>query len=169
MSDANIILTGFMGTGKTTVGKLLAERLGYTFVDTDVLIERRSGRTVAEVFSQLGEGAFRWMERSVAADLAARSQTVVATGGGMLLDPTVAAVLGDTGRIFCLTASPEQILQRVVADEKRIARPLLQVSNPRKKILALLAARQALYAQFEQVLTDGISAEKVAQTILDTL
>ena len=150
----NVVLTGFMGTGKTTVGRLLAHRLQYEFVDTDVLIEAR-GETIAEIFRSRGEDAFREIEHALAADLAARRGLVVSTGGRMMLDLRNDASLGRSGRVFCLVASPDAILARVHRDDPRRERPLLSVADPRARIVELLAERAAGYARFEQVETDG--------------
>src|SRR5690606_6565646 len=99
----NVVLTGFMGTGKTTVGRLLAERLGFEFVDTDALITERHG-PIPEIFARDGEAAFRQFERALAAELAERSGLVVSTGGRLMLDPASAAALGNGAAVFCLTA-----------------------------------------------------------------
>ncbi|MGH9134897.1 MAG: shikimate kinase, partial [Ilumatobacteraceae bacterium] len=100
----NIVLTGFMGTGKTTVGRLLAEQLGFEFVDTDQVIEQRHG-AIAEVFRVMGEDAFRRIERELAAELADRERLVISTGGRMMLDPQNVASLSRNGRVFCLVAT----------------------------------------------------------------
>lgn len=168
MQDENVVLTGFMGTGKTTVGKLLALALGYGFVDTDLLIEGRFG-SIADIFATQGEAAFRQMEREVARELAGRTGLVVATGGRMLLDPVNAAALGENGRIFCLTATPEEILARVLGDAAGMERPLLQVANPAQRILELLQARQAQYQQFSQVVTSGKQPDEVTREIVERL
>ena len=164
--EINIILTGFMGTGKTTVGRILAARLGHEFVDTDVLIEARTGRSIPTIFAEDGEAAFRQLERDVAAELAAQQGLVIATGGRLMLDPANAVALGATGYIFCLTATPELILARVMADEKAIERPLLQGPDPATRIRQLLAERASLYAQFAQVDTAGLTPAEVAEQIL---
>ena len=93
----NVVLTGFMGTGKTTVGRLLADELGYEFVDTDELIEQRHG-SIADLFATRGEEAFRELERDVAAELARRSGLVVSTGGRMMLDPANVRALSASGQ-----------------------------------------------------------------------
>ena len=98
----NIILTGFMGTGKTTVGKLLAQRLGYRFVDTDELIQARQKRSIPEIFTESGEAAFRAMEREIAPELAAQEGLIISTGGGMMLDPANIVALAQKGQIFLL-------------------------------------------------------------------
>ncbi len=122
MSRPNIILTGFMATGKTTVGKLLAEQLDYEYVDTDELIVERSGQTVAEIFREKGEAAFREMEATVSRELGDKEGLVISTGGHLMLDAANAAALSKRGRVFCLVATPKEILQRIQND-KRVKRP----------------------------------------------
>ena len=112
----NIVLTGFMGTGKSTVGRVLAEKLGYTFVDTDTVIEQQHG-PIPVIFAAEGEAAFRCFEAEVAATLAQGTHQVIATGGRLMLDPDNAAVLGATGAVFALTASADEILRRVLGDD----------------------------------------------------
>lgn len=165
----NIILTGFMGTGKTTVGRLLAERLGYEFLDTDVTIERQNGRSITTIFSEQGEAAFRHMERMLAQELAQKEGMVISTGGRMMLDPENVAVLKRNGRIFCLAAAPKTILLRVQLDEKLMERPLLAVPNPLGRIHELLQERQEKYQQFPQIMTDDKTPEAVVQMIIDKL
>ena len=136
MKKPNIILTGFMATGKTTVGKLLADELGYGFVDTDELIEERSGQSVTEIFRQKGEAAFRDMEAELAREMAAKQGMVISTGGRMMLDPKNAAALSESGRVFCLVATPEEIMQRVVEDTDQ-RRPRREGPNPSERIVEL--------------------------------
>jgi shikimate kinase len=100
-ASTNVVLTGFMGTGKTTVGRMLAKRLGYEFVDTDGLIESRQARSVARIFEESGEASFRAMEKEVAAELSARERLVISTGGRMLLDPDNLRALSGNGRVYC--------------------------------------------------------------------
>lgn len=159
----NIVLTGFMGTGKSTVGRLLAERLGRPFVDTDALIEQRHG-PIPDIFAEHGEARFRELEREVAAELGARRGQVVATGGRLLLDPANEAALGATGIVVCLTASVDQLVARLAdeADE----RPLLRGGDPAARIGGLLAERAAGYGRFPQVRTDGLTPEAVADAVL---
>src|SRR5262245_20360797 len=108
----NIVLTGFMGTGKTTVGRLLAARLGYEFVDTDQVIFERDGE-IADIFRTRGENAFREIERELARELASRERLVISTGGRMMLDPDNATAFGRNGMIFCLVATPDEIFERI--------------------------------------------------------
>jgi shikimate kinase len=161
----NLILTGFMGTGKTTVGRLLAERLGWAFVDTDELIVAQDGRTITDIFAQDGELYFRELETAVSLELAAQSHLVISTGGRLLLDPVNADALLRNGRAFCLTAAPEEILQRIAQDGRR---PLLKVSDPATRIRELLAIRAEAYGRYPQIQTDGKTAEQVVEEIITT-
>lgn len=164
-NEPNLIVTGFMGTGKTTVGQELARRLGLTFVDTDELIESRHG-PISRIFEEEGEASFREIERSTAKEVGSRGGQVIATGGGMLLDPENLAVLGKSGRIFCLVASAEEIYRRAMDDTLRKDRPLLQAEDAQRRIVELLNERDAVYRRLEQVDTDGRSAEAVAEEIV---
>jgi len=159
----NIILTGFMGTGKTTVGQLLAERLQRPFIDTDDLIVARDGRSIADIFAQDGEAAFRAWERTVALELAQRQGLVIATGGRLMLNEKNAAALAASGQVFCLTAVPQTILARVQDETKR---PLLNVPNPAAQIQRLLDERKEGYGRFRQIHTDGKTAGQIAEEII---
>lgn len=162
--NENIILTGFMGTGKTTVGRLLAERLGMAFVDTDELIVARDGRSISDIFEQEGELFFRELEGEIAAELAGRQGLVIATGGRLMLDRENAAVLGGTGPVFCLTAALEAILARLAPDGER--RPLIKGDDPEGRVRQLLEVRAPLYGRFRPVETTGKSPEEVAGVIV---
>jgi shikimate kinase len=159
--SGNVVLTGFMGTGKSTVGRLLADLLGFEFVDTDVVIERRYG-AIETIFRERGEDAFRAIEREVAGELAAGDGMVIATGGRMMLDPAIAETLGAGAHVFCLVASPETIAARVLDGP---VRPLLAGHDPRARIAELLDERADAYAAFEQVSTDSRSAADVAHDL----
>jgi 3-dehydroquinate synthase len=160
----NIVLTGFMGTGKTTVGRLLAERLGFEFVDTDQLIEQRHGR-IADIFRTRGEAAFREIEHQVATELAERNRLVISTGGRLMLDPRNVASLSRNARVFCLVATPDEILDRVAKDDTPVERPLLSVPDPHQRIVELLAERSPGYRRFAQLTTDRIEADAVADDL----
>lgn len=147
----SLILTGFMGTGKSTVGALVAKRLGRRFLDTDALVVERAGRPIPEIFAEEGEAAFREYELAVARDVGARWNLVVATGGGLLMNPLCVEALRERGRIICLSADVETILQRVRGG----TRPLLQSEEPEAVVLNLLNARAEVYGQFPQIRTDG--------------
>lgn len=164
----NVVLTGFMGTVKTTVGRLLAAHLGYEFVDTDAVIVERHG-PIPAIFAEHGEDEFRRIEREVAAELAGRSGLVVSTGGRMLLDRANAEALGATGRVFCLTASVDTILDRVAPDGDAAGRPLLAGGAVRDRITELLAERAVGYAAFEQVVTDGRPPDAVVADLVARL
>jgi shikimate kinase len=166
--ERNIILTGFMGTGKTTVGRLLAARLGFEFVDTDHVIEARHG-PIASIFAAHGEGAFRSLERGLAQELAARRRLVISTGGRLMLDVANVASLGAEGRVVCLVATPEQILARVLGDGGGPVRPLLADGDPHQRIIELLAERKLGYGRFRQLRTDGLTPEAIADQLADML
>jgi shikimate kinase len=165
MSEQNIILTGFMGTGKSSLGRMLARRLDYRFIDTDTEIERRKGCTVADIFREEGEPAFRALETELVRELSQHQRLVIATGGGLVMNPTNVELLKAGGIIICLTAEPEEILARI--SRQKQVRPLLQETNPDAKIAQLLAQRAPVYAQFRQLATSGQSHEELIAQLLD--
>ena len=144
----NIILIGFMGTGKSAVGKLIASRIGYTFQDTDALIEAKEQRSIPQIFAENGETYFRDLEQQVAKEIALRNKLVVATGGGFVLNPDNLAELRANSIVLGLTAQPEVIYSRVKADRNR---PLLAADNSLQQITDLLAERTKYYAQADLV------------------
>ena len=152
-----------MGTGKTTVGRALADCLGFEFVDTDQIIEADHG-PIPAIFAEQGEDAFRAIERDVAAELAERNRLVIGTGGRLMLDPANAAALGARGRGSCLTAPVEVILERVIGDGTH-HRPLLAGADAASRIRSLLEERADGYGQFEQVDTHGRSPADIAADI----
>lgn len=159
--ERNIVLIGFMGTGKSTVGRRLARSLRRQFIDTDREVERRSGMSVADLFALGGEAAFRDIEADVVRDLAQRRGAVIATGGGTLLRPGSRATLGDS-IIVALTATPEAILNRT----RRHPRPLLSGADPLARIRVLLAEREAVYADADLTIdTSALSTDEVAVAI----
>ncbi len=164
-AQRNVVLTGFMGTGKTTVGRILADRLGYAFVDTDEVIESRAG-PIPEIFEREGEPGFRDMERTVARELAGRTGLVIATGGRMMLDPECAACLEPSGYVVCLNASVETIVERI-GDTAR--RPLLDAGDAPRRVRELLAERAGGYGRFVAVDTDGRSPDEVADAAMARL
>jgi 3-dehydroquinate synthase len=158
----NIVLTGFMGTGKTTVGKLVAEMTGRPFLDTDDQIVGRAGMSIPEIFVTLGEARFREIEKEVCRDLASQDGLVVATGGGMLVDEENRALMESSALVVCLNAAPDAIEERVGRDNQR---PLLKSDWK-----SLLEHRRAVYATISyQVETTGKSPEQVAQEIVALL
>jgi shikimate kinase len=163
----NLVLLGFMGTGKTTVGRLLAQRLGRPFVDVDEWIEAKTGRGIPELFAQRGEAAFRQLEAEAVAYLAEPTGKVLAGGGGIVKSAENVRRLAAGGELVCLTAQPETILARVGHQRHR---PLLAGEDPGARIRALLAEREALYRAIPRaVATDGLSPEAVAEAVLRLL
>jgi shikimate kinase len=159
----NIVLVGFMGTGKTSVGHALAAELDLTFVDMDAMIEAREARPISEIFATDGETYFRTVERQVAQELAARDGLIIGTGGGVVLDPQNISDFSASGLVVCLQASPETILDRVAHDTTR---PLLAGDDKLQSILAILSTRQHLYAALpHQIDTNGRSIEQVREQI----
>lgn len=160
----NLVLTGFMGTGKSAVGRILAARLGRRFVDTDAMIEARHG-PIPAIFEELGEAAFRRFERRAAVEVARTPGLVVATGGRLLLDPVNARAIEATSRVFCLVAPAAEIVRRVTVDGVA-GRPLLAVDDPEAAVARLLRERERGYARFEQVPTVGRTPSQVADAVL---
>ncbi len=161
----NVIITGFMGTGKTAAGRRLAKRLGWRFVDVDQLIEASAKMPIAQVFRQRGEAVFRRLERRWIRRLVRGRQQVIATGGGAFVDEENRALLRVSGPVICLTARPPVILQRV---RPRLAsRPLLAGSrDPLATIQALLARRAKAYAQADLTIdTSDLSVDDVVDRI----
>lgn len=161
----NVVLIGFMGTGKSRVGHMVARRLRLRFVDTDDLIVERLRMPITEIFSRLGEPRFRDIERQVVADVSSREGQVIATGGGVpLLDENVQN-LKKTGLVICLTASPEIIYRRTLRSE---ARPLLGTQEKLERIRGLLDMREHYYTIADhQVDTSSRPASAVAREIVE--
>lgn len=164
--SANLILTGFMGTGKTSVGRELARRLGRPFVDMDAEIEARAGKPIPHIFAQDGETSFRQMESALCKELSARQGLVIATGGGALVDPAIRAQMMSSGTVVCLTCDVEEILRRVT-QTGNADRPLLNVADPRAEIERLLEVRRQAYAAIPwQVDTTELSMAEVAESVM---
>jgi shikimate kinase len=160
----NLALIGFMGAGKTSVGRLVAEQLHFEYLDTDELIVSRTGRSITEIFKTDGEPAFRALEQQVVNELTGRERTVICTGGGLPTNPQNLASLKTHALVVCLWASPEKIWERV---KNQTHRPLLHDPDPQKKIRELLAARERFYKQADVLLnTDIRSAREVAQQVV---
>jgi len=148
----SIALIGFMGTGKTVVGKAVAEKLGKDFVELDVLIEQKAGKPISEIFQQDGEVAFRELEIEVIKRVTENKKQVIACGGGVILNKINIDRLKKDSVIVYLTASPKVILERVSDDEER---PLLQVTNPALTIQELLRFRKPFYEQAADIRIDA--------------
>lgn len=153
-----------MATGKTTIGQLIAKELHLEFIDTDEEIVSRQGLTIPEIFSRFGEGAFREMETAIAEELAGRRGLVISTGGRMMLDSANVALLSKTGSVFCLTATADEILERVARDGG--TRPLLAVDDPKGKVLELLEERRKGYHRFEKVSTSNRQPVEIAKNVI---
>ena len=164
MNTRNIVLVGFMGTGKTTVGRLLAEQTGMPLVDMDASIEERSGKSISDIFAQDGEQHFRVLEREVVLELSAREGQIISTGGGIVLNPDNIADFEKTGLVVCLLADAETVLARVRHDSTR---PLL-AGDKEAQIFELLQSRRHLYESIEHKIdTSGRpSPEPTAQEII---
>ena len=164
----NIILVGFMASGKTSVGRALAERTGWTLVDADDVIAARAGKPIHRIFSEDGEPAFRELERQVIADLCAGERQVIASGGGAFVSEQNREVMLSGGQVFFLSASPATILRRVrEEDAGGPIRPLLAVDDPEARIAELLAQRMPAYAQAHRTVdTDALTAEGAAEQIV---
>ena len=160
----NIALIGFMGTGKSSVGQLVAGQLHFTLLDTDHVIETRIGKTIAEIFAQEGEPAFRALEKKLVEELVGRKKTVISTGGGLPANPDNLASLKKHSLVVCLWASPEKIWERV---RSQTHRPLLHEADPLAKIRSLLAEREPFYRQADVLLNTELRALKdVAQQVI---
>ncbi len=165
---AQIVLTGFMATGKTVVGRSLARALGRPFIDVDGLVETAAGRSIRDIFAADGEAGFRALERAAVERACAVPDAVVATGGGTLLDPENRRRLAASGMIVCLTAEPETILARV---GDPATRPLLAGTNGSAagrltRIRMLLAERAPAYALAHHAIdTTGLSVEQVVESV----
>ena len=163
----NLVLTGFMGTGKTAVGREVARRLGRRFVDMDAEIEARAGKSIPRVFAEDGEETFRRMEAVLCQELSAQDGLVIASGGGTLVDPANRASLLRSGTVVCLTCDVDEILRRL-REGPRSGRPLLNVADPRAEVERLLEARRPAYAAIPwQVDTTRLSVEQVAARVVE--
>lgn len=160
----NLALIGFMGAGKSAVGRSVAEQLGFEFVDTDELIERRVGKSISQIFAQDGEAHFRELERSVVEQLQSENHLVISTGGGLPTRQENIDSLKTHALIVCLWASADKIWERV---RHQSHRPLLQTPDPFAKIQELLAARAPFYRQADVLLnTDNRSVRQAALQVV---
>jgi shikimate kinase len=140
----NLVLIGFMGSGKSSVGRLAAKALGFQFLDTDQIVVDRAGRPISDIFETEGEAAFRAMETESIESLAHLNRCVVSTGGGAILSSHNRQLLRALGFVVCLTASEEVLFERVSRNSKR---PLLQTENPRATLSKLIQDRDSLYRE----------------------
>lgn len=167
MKGKNIVLTGFMGTGKTEVSRELARLTGYAQVDVDSEIEKSAGMTIAEIFKRFGEPRFREMETREIKTVSQGRSLIISTGGGAVMKDENMEALRAGGFIVCLSASPETILKRTSNDSTR---PLLQVEDPLNKIKELLSLRQPYYERADVMIdTEGKTPLQVAEEIIENI
>lgn len=160
----NLALIGFMGTGKSSVGRVAAHMLGYGFVDTDHLIETRAGKTITAIFAEEGEPAFRAWESRVVEELSSLDRMVIATGGGLPINEANVDSLKAHALVVCLWAPPELIWERVRTHSHR---PLLQDPDPLAKIRHLLAVREPYYRKADVLInSEWRSLKEVAQQVV---
>lgn len=160
----SLILVGPMGAGKSTIGRLLAALLNFSFKDSDRVIEERTGADIPWIFDVEGEEGFRQRETAVLKELVNEESLVLATGGGIVIKPENRQLLISGGEVIYLTASTEQLIERTYKDKKR---PLLQVDDPARKIAQLIEQRDPLYREVADYIisTDRRSPKSVAQEI----
>jgi len=165
----NIVLIGFMGSGKSSVGRELARLLGYPLVDTDALVAKRAGKSIPRIFAEDGEETFRDLESRVLSELHARRPThqVIATGGGIVTRPRNRDLLRRLGYVVWLVVSPEEILHRTSLTGQR---PLLNTADPKSTVSALLAERTPLYRQASHLTieTDSLNFLEISAGIIES-
>lgn len=159
----NIYLVGFMGTGKSSVGRELARLKGLRFVDLDESIEIKEKRRISEIFAKEGEPFFRKLEKIFLMNVSREDRVVVACGGGIVIDPDNLRIMKETGKVICLAATPEVILKRTSGC---VDRPLLNVADPKKQITLLLEKRAAYYALADETIdTSEMTVRQIANKI----
>jgi len=173
-SKSNIILIGFSTTGKSRAGWLLAQRLGWAFVDTDAWVAGMAGRSIPDIFEELGEEHFRELERLALDEALTRQRTVIATGGGAAVYPANRAKMSERGWVLLLEATPKTILHRMEAEDagsEAPIRPLLAGHDSLQRIIQLKAGRQPLYDSLADVIihTDNRTIEQVVDSMVDCL
>lgn len=163
----NIVLTGFMGTGKTEISKELQKILGWNVVDVDAEIEKAQNMEISEIFKQFGEPRFREIEKDKIEDVSKNKNMIISTGGGAVLKEENISALRRNGIIVCLTANPETILKRISNNNER---PLLQVDDPLEKIKELLKIRKPYYEKADITIdTDGKTPGAAAKEIIERI
>jgi shikimate kinase/3-dehydroquinate synthase len=168
---SNLIVTGFSGTGKSLVAREVARRLCWDFVDTDDEIVKQAGKPIAQIFGQEGEGRFRRLERQAIREACRRRQTIIAIGGGAIVDPQNYELLARNGIIVCLEARPETIYERLFHEAASSpgteVRPLLTADNPLERVRQLKTSRQAYYAKADWTIhTDSLSIDDVGEEVI---
>lgn len=163
----NLVLVGFMGSGKSSVGRILSSLTGFALVDTDALVAQAAGRSIPAIFKQHGEEHFRALETKVLHSLVGRIGLIVATGGGVIISASNRELLPQIGPVVWLDASPEHLYQRV----KHSKRPLLQTADPRRTVEELYHQREPLYAETAAIRIDSgtLTHRQTAEAVLHTL
>ncbi|MDD5583941.1 MAG: shikimate kinase [Candidatus Omnitrophica bacterium] len=160
----NIYLVGFMGTGKTTAGQIVAETLHKEFLETDERIEQEQGKKISEIFATQGQAYFRTLEKELLAAIASKTDRIVSCGGGLICDEDNIRIMRASGTIITLKASPKTIYERT---KKYTHRPLLNVKDPLSVITKLLAEREVFYSRAHfSVDTENIAPPQVAAAII---
>jgi shikimate kinase len=164
---SNICLVGFMGTGKTKAGRIVAERLGKAIVETDAIIEKVASKTIPKIFAEDGEIRFRELEIAAIKDASTMDNAVFSLGGGAVLNTINMMYMRRTAVVICLTARPEVLYTRLV-NEERNKRPLLAKPDPKGEIVQLLATRAPFYAAATSLAIDtsSLSIDEVARKII---
>lgn len=168
-SRTNLVLVGPMGAGKTSVGKLVADKLGLSFIDSDCELEARCGADIPWIFDIEGEAGFRARETEILKALCAKSGILLATGGGAVISAENRALLRSAGVVVYLSATADQIYQRVRNDS---GRPLLQVANPKAAIIEILKVREPYYREVADIVLRASNRESpnsMAQTVVAEL
>ena len=160
----NILITGFMGAGKTTIGEKLAKRLGYFFIDTDREIEKEQGCSITEIFKYGGEECFRDLETDILQKLQTKQNLVIATGGGMVLRNENRSLMQSLGTRVYLKVELQELMRRLKKDKKR---PLLQKPKPEEHILEMLQQRKSIYEEAECIIdTTDLSPHQMVTEII---
>lgn len=159
----NIVLCGFMGCGKTTIGKALAKALSFSFVDSDAVIEQTAGKTITEIFAEHGEAYFRGIEKSIIKSLSQQKGLVIATGGGVMLKSENAEALKKTGSVIFLDVSKDEVLKRL---ENDTTRPLLQRPDRENAISELLIKRRPCYLDAADI---TVNADTCVETVTEEI
>ena len=161
----NLFLVGMMGTGKSTIGKILAQRLSMKFIDSDSEIEKESGFSIPEIFSDQGESTFRNMERTFINQINQDQPAVIACGGGLCIPAGMMELLKSKGHVICLLANPTTLIGRTQKDSNR---PLLQVAQPLQALEKLLQERDGRYREADTIIdTDELLPEQVVERIIE--